>query len=108
VADAAEAAMAADVGPTFLLPGEAPGGPPQARANHILMRGDAEYAGKQPQEMKRADAGFPSDTLQLDLAMRIRLDPKRGVHGAPTIPRAEACWLTLFSCDQLDKAMCKQ
>ena len=58
----------------------------QPRAHQILVRRNAEHAREQPQEMERADAGLPAAPVQIDLLMRMRIDPQRGFDRAAPIP----------------------
>src|ERR1700743_3511822 len=85
-----EADVIGDIGYGFVVFGQQPYRASQPRAQQILMWGDAEHAGKQPQEMERADAGLLRNVLQLDLAMRVGFDPERRFDCTAAVPRRHA------------------
>src|SRR6516225_8303657 len=65
-----------DVGHGLVIIREKPCGTPQSRAQQVLMRGDAEHARKRAQKMERADPALARDVLQLDVPLRIGIDPE--------------------------------
>ena len=90
IGEVVEADVIGDVGHGLVVVSEMARGAPQPRAQEILMRGDAEHAGKQPQEVERADAGLASRVFQLDLPVRIGVDPERRLDRAAAVASARA------------------
>src|ERR1700730_15519772 len=67
VGEIAESDVVGDIGNGPVIVGQKPRRMPQPRAHQILMRGDAEHAREQPQEVERADAGLSRGLLEIDL-----------------------------------------
>src|SRR5258708_5114700 len=57
----------------------------QPRAHQIWRRGDPKHAREQPQEMERADPRLAGGLLEIDLVVRMGVDPKRRFHRAAAI-----------------------
>ena len=91
IGEIAEADVIGDVGDGDVLVSQQPRGMPQARAHQILMRGDAEHAGEQSQEMEWAEAHLPRSLLQIDVSLRIVVDPQRSFHRAPAVAHGRRC-----------------
>ena len=66
IGEIAEADVIGDIGDRAVVVGQPPRRMAQPRAHQILVRGDAEHAREQPQEMERADAGLRGGILQVD------------------------------------------
>src|SRR5439155_150646 len=56
-------------------------------ADEILMRRHAEHGGEEAEEVEAGEAGLARGPLEIDLLVRMRLDPEGGVHGATAIAR---------------------
>jgi len=52
------------------------------------MRRRSDHPGEQPQEVKRAEAGLPSNLFQIERLLRVSVDPKSRVHCAGAISPA--------------------
>src|SRR6516165_8220673 len=83
VGEIAESDVVGDVGHGLVIIREKPCGTPQSRAQQVLMRGNAEHARKRAQKMERADPALSRDVLELDVALRIGIDPERCFHRSP-------------------------
>src|SRR3569833_1515014 len=59
----------------------------QPGAHQILMRGDSEGGGEYAKEMVRAEAGFARGAFQVDLAVRVGIDPQCGLDRATALAR---------------------
>src|SRR6202051_4806999 len=71
IGEIGETDIIGDVGQRSVIVGEKPRRMPQPRAHQILVRGDPEHAGKQPQEMERAEFRLRRGVLQVDVLMRM-------------------------------------
>src|SRR4051794_30176268 len=68
VGEVADPHVVSDGGHRALVVGQKPRRMAQSRAHQILVRADAEHAGKQPQEVERAEARFGRGVFQVDRA----------------------------------------
>src|SRR5688572_29864855 len=79
-----------DLGDRLLCVGEQPRRMAQPRAHQILVRRDVEHAGKEPQEMKRAQPGRSRDAIEVEVFARVRVDPVRRFDRASPVARPMA------------------
>src|SRR5215813_13079183 len=105
IGEVIEADVIGDVGHRLVVVGEVARGAAQPRAHQILMRGDAEHGREQAQEMERADAGLARGIFELDLAMRMGVDPERGLDRTAAIPRRDPGLLAGLARHYLDQAL---
>ena len=89
----AKSDIVGDIGNRDVLAGEQPRRMPETGTHQILVRCNAEHARKLAQEMEGADTGLIGGIVQIDLALRIGLDPERRFNGAAAIPRARLGYL---------------
>ena len=75
----------------------------QPRANQILVRGDAEHFREQPQEVERADPGLSSGIFQIDLVVRVCIDPQRSFHRAAAVARGVGSGFARLAGNHFDK-----
>src|SRR6266581_201994 len=95
IGEIAEAYVIGDVGHVPVILGQQARGMPEPRAHQILMRGDAEHAREQPQEMERADAGLGRRIVQIDWRGGMGIEPQRGLHRAAAVSRRDLGRLAL-------------
>ncbi len=93
VGEIAEADVVGDIGDRAPVLSQQMRRVPEPRAQQILVRGDAEHAREQPEKMERADIRTRGGVFQIDVVMRMGIDPERDFNGAPPIPRL--CWRRL-------------
>src|SRR5215510_9255154 len=93
-----------DVGDGPRVIGEQACRSPQPAAHQVLMRGDAEDAGKEPQEMKRADPSNAGGAFEIDRLTGVRIQPKCGLHRAAAIACMRLGRFGLATRDDIDEA----
>src|SRR6266404_748641 len=87
VREVAEADVVRDVGDRALVFRQEARRAAHARADEILMRRHAEHGGEEAEEVEAGEAGLARRPLEIDLLVRVRLDPEGGVDGATAIAR---------------------
>ena len=104
IGEVRKADVIGDIGDRAVVVGQPPRGMAQSRAYQILVRGDAERLREQPQEVKRADASLRRGIIQIDLAVRIGVDPQRRLHRAAAVSGGVGAGFAFAAGNHLDKA----
>src|SRR4051812_35889850 len=99
-----EADIIGDIGDRAVVVGQPPRGVAQPRAHQILVRRDAERLREQPQEVEWADSCLASRIFQIDLVVRVGVDPERGLHRAAAVARRIRAGFAWLAGNHLDKA----
>ena len=85
VRQVAETDVEGNLGDGTFVVGQQARGVTQPRTDEVLMRGDAEHQRKEPQEMKRTEAGFDGGIVEADWLVRMRVYPERGFDRAAAV-----------------------
>src|SRR5256885_12071200 len=72
------------------------------------MRGRAENAREESQEVKGAEPDLCRRTLEVDWLVRVLVDPQRRFHRAPAIARRSFRWFSLPPRGHFDETGCEQ
>src|SRR3954452_21194018 len=86
IGEIAKAHVERDVGDGPAISGQHTGRVTQTRAHQILVRRNPEYAREQPEEVEWADISLPRRPVQIDLLMRMGVNPQRSFDRTAPVP----------------------
>ena len=82
-----ETGLQRNVGYRAFLAGEHARGPAQACAQQILVRRDPDHTREHAQEMPRAQAGLRRGCFEVDVLVRVLVEPQRALDGTASVAR---------------------
>jgi len=104
IGEVAEPDIERDIGDRTGALGQQTGRMAQSGADEILVRGYPEHPREEPQKVKGAESNLSRCAFQIKGLVRVLVNPKCRLHGAPPIPRAGLRGTAFSPRDDLDEA----